>query len=601
MDLNGFRISWVFLAAFMLVACGSDGTSVQSTETINISGAVQKGPFIVGTPVFVNKLDKYGNASESVVITDVQDSIGSFSFNISETGPVQIVSNGYYFSELTGQISSGTLTLKAIYDASAGSSQVAYVNILTHLINNRVLELIKPGDMAVSDAISQAQTELIAALNDVLPVDTLPDFNVLSVYNLDSQNAAGNSYLLALSTSLYKYAEIKSEGQNTSADAQLSLVLNQIAQDFSADGLIQQQGFIEELTVALRRLNPAEITDNLKQRSSIDFSQPFDVPDITSFFGLCAGAAECAWSSRAPTPIPFSQHSAAVYNGKIYVFGGSGTNGVSSLVYFYDPETNEWSQVSSMPLGVRSATASISGNKIYIIGGFAGYDVINGYFRNEVQIYDPENDTWSFGTSMPSFRYAHTSTVVGNSIYVIGGHGAADGGPWTGPGTIYQSSDRTEIYDTLTDSWSAGQAAPMTVSSSTACEIGGTIYMIGGYEEYFNYTDVLAYDSYTDTWSRVSPIMENQSGHSCLSLGDSIVIFGGKTGDASVNNALESIETYTSTQDTWSKSDLYLPTARYWHTTSLLDNKAYFIGGITGSNWEKVDAVEVLDLTYLDY
>jgi hypothetical protein len=258
--MPGKLVILITAAVALLVACGSsDNNNATMETTTSISGAVQKGPFIVGTPVYINRLDKFGNASESTIITKIEDSVGSFSFNLKGGGPVQLVSTGYYFNELTGQISKGTLTLKAIYNVLNENEQVAYVNILTHLINDRVLNLAKSGEVTINDAILKAQAELVTALRVVLPVDTVPDFSALSVYNTNVKNTTGNAYLLALSTAFYKYAEIKATDQNTSADAQLALILNLIAEDFSDDGLIQQPDFIAGLTSALRQLNPRSI------------------------------------------------------------------------------------------------------------------------------------------------------------------------------------------------------------------------------------------------------------------------------------------------------------------------------------------------------
>ena len=102
------KLVMIFAITTMVAACsGGDDGAGNPPKTVSISGAVQKGPFIIGTPVFVNRLDEFGNASESTLITEIEDSVGSYSFTIDGIGPVQIISNGYYFSELTGQISNG--------------------------------------------------------------------------------------------------------------------------------------------------------------------------------------------------------------------------------------------------------------------------------------------------------------------------------------------------------------------------------------------------------------------------------------------------------------------------------------------------------------
>ena len=294
-----------------------------------VEGAVQKGPFIVGSTVLINRLDSRGRSTPSTLLAEIEDSVGSFSFETDERGPVQIVAMGYYFSELTGQISDGVLTLRALYEVSDDTRQVAHVNILTHLINDRVLELIADGQPSLREAIAQAEDELVAALADALPIADLNDFSELSLYDsaMSQNNTLGNAYLLALSTGFYKYAKTKAQEFGSATDAELTLVLNRISDDLADDGSLQPGPFIEEFVTAIRSLSPEMIAANLRSRSLVDYPQGLGVPDISVFLSLCAGNFDCPWSAGAPMPLTLSGHATAVHAGKIYVFGGSTQNG----------------------------------------------------------------------------------------------------------------------------------------------------------------------------------------------------------------------------------------------------------------------------------
>ena len=197
------------LATLTLAGCGGGGggtpVAAPPASPVLIEGAVQKGPFIVGSTVLINRLDSRGRSTPSTLLAEIEDSVGSFSFETTERGPVQIIATGYYFSELTGQISDGQLTLKALYEVSDDSRQVAHVNILTHLINDRVLDLIADGQPTLHEAIEQAEDELVAALADALAISDLNEFSALSLYDsaTTQNNTLGNAYLLALSTGFY--------------------------------------------------------------------------------------------------------------------------------------------------------------------------------------------------------------------------------------------------------------------------------------------------------------------------------------------------------------------------------------------------------------
>jgi hypothetical protein len=192
---------------------------------IHIDGAAQKGPFLVGSTVLINRRDDHGISTSATILSEIEDSIGSFDFVTTDPGLVQIVATGYYFSELTGQVSNGTLTLRALYKITDRPGQKAYVNIMTHLINDRVLALLAAGNIDAASAIAKAETELVKAFRDALPVASVEGFSGLSVYNMSGAAGAGvgNTYLLALSTGFYKYAATKAEEFGTATDAELTL------------------------------------------------------------------------------------------------------------------------------------------------------------------------------------------------------------------------------------------------------------------------------------------------------------------------------------------------------------------------------------------
>ena len=298
----------------------------------------------------------------------------------TERGPVQIVATGYYFSELTGQISDGQLTLRALYEVGTDARQIAHVNILTHLINDRVLELISDGQPTLREAIAQAEDELVAALADALLISDLNEFSALSLYDLatSQNNTLGNAYLLALSTGFYKYAKTKAQEFGTATDAELTLVLNRISDDLEDDGRLQPGPFIGEFVTAIRSLSPETIATNLRSRSLVDYPQGLGVPDISVFLDLCAGAFDCPWSAGAPMPSALVGHTTAVHAGKIYVFGGLDSRAVccSHEVYAYDPVTNEWTPkrpMPALPFFTAGVAAHTIGDKIYVVMGGTAY------------------------------------------------------------------------------------------------------------------------------------------------------------------------------------------------------------------------------------
>lgn len=272
----------------LLTGCGdvtegeNTSTSTDSRAQVEVSGAAQKGPFIVGSSVTINTLSDTGTPTNETIITHTTDDIGDFDFQVDAAKVVQIEVQGYNFNEILGRFSDSTLTLRAVYIASSENKQTAYVNVLTHIIYNRVISKMKIGT-ASAIAISEAESEFISSFKDILDVDSLRDFTNLSVYNVQENNDKGNAYLLALSAILYQYSVMQSAANSTSVDAELTLVLNKLANDLSDDGAISNSQLLTDLISASQQVNPGNIKENLESHSFQAMGRILSVPDLDKF------------------------------------------------------------------------------------------------------------------------------------------------------------------------------------------------------------------------------------------------------------------------------------------------------------------------------
>ena len=89
------------------------------------------------------------------------------------------------------------------------------------------------------------------------------------------------------------------------------------------------------------------------------------------------------WKNVTNMPIMRRLPGLAALDNKIYVTGG--LYGDKSSVDCYDPDTNTWSQVANMNMA-RQQHSLVSHGRLYAIGG-DGVD--------SVEAYDPDNDTWT--------------------------------------------------------------------------------------------------------------------------------------------------------------------------------------------------------------
>lgn len=276
------RTAILCAATLVLSACSEGDGGVIGTG-FKISGAVQKGPFVIGSEVLLNQLQANGTPSTSTILTEISDDLGNFKFDVTQSGPVLMTADGYHFNEITGKLSQGRLLLKAIYNATSEPDQHAFINILTHLAYKRTLALMGRG-LKVADAIAQAEGEVVNAFKPVLPVSGVTDFTALNIYNVDERLSNGNAYALALSATIYQYAMLEQQKSlDSSVDAVLTNILNNLADDIATNGTVTSTTVIAELVQATRLLRPDEIRKYLEDRSFDVQAQKLPVANIDLF------------------------------------------------------------------------------------------------------------------------------------------------------------------------------------------------------------------------------------------------------------------------------------------------------------------------------
>src|SRR3569832_2358938 len=79
------------------------------------------------------------------------------------------------------------------------------------------------------------------------------------------------------------------------------------------------------------------------------------------------------WHSVRPIADARSHCPPAVYQNKIYVFGGGGPQFASkSTVYMYDPASDTWKRRTNMPTHRSSSVTAVMGDQNYVRGGGGG-------------------------------------------------------------------------------------------------------------------------------------------------------------------------------------------------------------------------------------
>ena len=133
------------------------------------------------------------------------------------------------------------------------------------------------------------------------------------------------------------------------------------------------------------------------------------------------------WESRKPMSVARNHAFGGAVNGKIYVIGGrtghgfilSATN--TDVVEEYNPVSDTWSAPKErMPTPRSGGGWGTDGRRIYVAGGEVTTKELVGAFR-AIEAYDPATNSWMTLPSMPMPRHGVAGAVIGNRFHLVSG------------------------------------------------------------------------------------------------------------------------------------------------------------------------------------
>jgi N-acetylneuraminic acid mutarotase len=284
------------------------------------------------------------------------------------------------------------------------------------------------------------------------------------------------------------------------------------------------------------------------------------------------------WTTMAPDPNPKTTPRVVAINGKLYVYGfdqGATQSSFVPRLSIYDPATNTWSIGRSPNLIRAFASVGVIGGKMYVAGGCLMSDCRVG-ITNQLEIYDPENDSWAFGPAMTNGRFGSAAGVVDGRFVVTGGIRECP------PCSI---SNETEVYDPATLAWTARAPIPVSHELPASAVVNGLLYVIGGYERNPANTSTGAvtgrvdvYDLASNTWTTRAAMPTARTGAASGVVNGAIYVIGG-----SGSGPLATNESYDPISNTWFK-EAPMQTARFYVSTGVLNSKLYVIDGFNGAS-----------------
>jgi N-acetylneuraminic acid mutarotase len=608
-------LQWLTLLLLIgLSACGGGGSSSSTggTTYTATSGVAQKGPLLLGSLVTAQELDAKLSPMGKQYTYQINSGLGTFAPTSKFTSQyIDLNATGYYYDEVANGVSSGFLTLNGIADLS--SDTVLNVNLLTTLAYQRIKALVTTQGMRVTAARSQAEGEVLAALN-------IPNGNSYGNFgSLDLSKGSDGDNILAAISSLFV------NGNNA---GNLSALIANFQSDIAANGVITNSATKTALANSAATLNPATVASNLTAEYS-SLGLTFAATNISNWIdqggnGIVGNfvyqVANASPTSTFAIPAAVVTHYAGlpitVSAGQLSVNGMIASGAVtinSGDTVVVSPSAGLFSG-GVFALYLKKGSTNLA--KVTFVKGLASIAVTpaipsvpNGLTQQFISIGTFSDSstadisslvTWSSGT--PTVAIINTtglstgvalgsSTITATYSGIIGSTSLTvtsavmqsinitPPSPYTGVGYAVQLaatgifSDGTTSNITNSTAWLSGTPTVATINASTGLVTG---IAIGTSAVTATLNGIIGNSTFTVTsnpWSVTGNLITPRAQHTATLLPNGkVLVVGG-------NGPLVSAELYDPATGIWSAA-ASLNTARSSHSATLLANgKVLVVGG----------------------
>ncbi|MEQ8907697.1 MAG: kelch repeat-containing protein [Vicingaceae bacterium] len=293
-----------------------------------------------------------------------------------------------------------------------------------------------------------------------------------------------------------------------------------------------------------------------------------------------------SWVKVADFPAD-ARDDGACFTIKNTAYCGGGVKPIEYLrdYYAFDLLSESWSQIASMPPGQERqyASAFSSDSLGYIFGGYASV------FLNDLWQYDPQTDSWTQKTTLPSTpRSGAASFVIDSIAYILGGKNQNN-----------QALDEVWAYDMSQDSWQQKQNLPFGPRwRSGACAMNGKGYLAFGLDDTLLYTNgIYEYDPQADSWAILATHPQGGRNYPKLyGVGNKLYSVGGN--DSSLN-FLNEVWEYDLSSQKWQSLPAIPGEGRRGGMSFQSATALYYTTGLADSSERLVETLKLVDPTYL--
>ncbi len=246
-----------------------------------------------------------------------------------------------------------------------------------------------------------------------------------------------------------------------------------------------------------------------------------------------------AWKAASAMPefLGLGLHASVAYNGRIYVLGGTNLLGPRNVVYFSAVNTDGtlagWQATTPMPQKVMAHSAAVYNGRIYVTGGMVRSVGATALTYSAPVNADGTVGEWRYETQLPSTLFGHRSFARGGHLYVLGGSEAsglydAEGAP-SGPVSDKVYSAVINADGTL-GAWNEEAPLPAAMELFALVDTDKSVYVLGGFDGgVLNsvYFSPIAADGTLGDWQALEALPQNLLSLAAVATSDHIYAIGG--------------------------------------------------------------------------
>lgn len=229
-----------------------------------------------------------------------------------------------------------------------------------------------------------------------------------------------------------------------------------------------------------------------------------------------------------------------------------------------------WETITPAPTARADVGVGLVGERIYVVGGHS----LRGGALNEV--YDPVLDIWLERAPLPRELASVGVVGVGDKLYAIGGFAEKE-----------PVADAFEYVASL-DRWRAIAPLPAPRGAVGVATFDNKVYAVGGRGATGDAADVYRFTIETNSWERLASLPRKRSALQLVVLEGRLHAVGGQMGSSA--HVLHDHDVYDVFHDGWS-SAAPSPTARASAAATVLSGRLHIMGGLAGTTASQEDVL----------